>query len=89
MGVGVLGLQPPFFFASEPREILLAIDGYEIQKRESFYLQQTALTNAIGLRFTKGYKVINPFEDEKTKQQKTVSKEEKENTLDFLKQKFE
>lgn len=78
----------PFFYSLEPREVLLAIEGYEIRKKESFFLNQTAMSNAIGLHFGKGFKPHNPFDLEE-KKQKTVTIEEKETTLEFLKERFE
>lgn len=82
-----MGLEPISFFDISIREAKLIINGYIRKQKDTFYLQQTAAYNAFGsIMVGKKFKPINPFKEDNTP--KVSSKEEKENTLNYLKDKF-
>lgn len=89
MAVGVLGMAPTAFFELTPTQVKLAIEGYEGNQKYNFYLQQTALVNAIGSFFGgKRFKATDPFEPQETASVKPSTVEEKVETLAYLKDKF-
>lgn len=88
MAVGAIGFSPDCFYSSQPREVLLAIEGFTENKKRDFYLTQTATTNAVGIFFGgKKFEVTNPFED-KVEKIKEVTIESKARTFDYLQNKF-
>lgn len=77
------------FYMSEPREIELGLEGYRLQQEQEFHLQQIATSNAIGMYFQKGFKPDNPFKRKENKSGvSTSTKEEREETLSYLIEKF-
>ena len=86
--VGVLGFSPTAFYQSEPREIVLALEGYKEAQKENFLLSQTAMINAIGAFFGgKSFKRVNPFKE--IEQSKEITLEEKEAVFEHLENRFE
>ena len=81
--VGMVGISITDFYSSEPREINLALEGYQQNKEETFRLNQYAFFNAIGMAKKKGFKPVNPFEKRDIKSAQS-SKEDKATTLDYL-----
>lgn len=89
VAVGVLSMAPSAFFELSPADVQLAIEGYESNQKYGFYLQQTALVNAIGGFFGgKRFKATDPFEQATTASVKPSTVEEKVETLTYLKDKF-
>lgn len=88
IAVGAIGFSPDCFYSSQPREVLLAIEGFTDNKKRDFFLTQTATINAVGVFFGgKSFKVNNPFED-KIKKEIEVTAESKAETFDYLHNKF-
>lgn len=86
--VGVLRFNPTAFYQSEPREIILALEGYKEAQKENFLLSQTAMTNAIGAFFGgKRFKRLDPFKE--VEQTKETTLEEKEAVFEHLENRFE
>lgn len=89
VAVGVLGMAPSAFFELSPSHVQLAIEGYNSDKQYSFYLQQTAMVNAIGSFFGgKKFKATIPFKSEQEAKAKPSTVEEKAETLTYLKDRF-
>lgn len=87
--IGMAGISVADFYNSEPREILIILEGYRHKQEREFQLMQIAVTNAIGLGFKKGFKPQNPFKEANTESKSVKSsKEEKEGTLNYLFNKF-
>lgn len=87
--VGMVGISIADFYACEPREIIIILEGYTLKLEQDFQLRQLAVSNAIGIGFKKGYKAVNPFEKQKAVAKSAISsKEEKDETLNFLFNKF-
>lgn len=77
------------FYNCSPYDVQLAIEGFNEHAEYNFYLQQTAVSNAIGSWFgKKGFKPVNPFEKEKEPGVKPSTVEQKEETLTYLENKF-
>lgn len=88
LAIGILHMSVADFFISEVREIILAIDGYNAKTEKEFALNQMAVSNAIGIWFgSKSFKPKNPFQVDKPKTGK-ISKDEKEETKQFLLDRF-
>lgn len=88
IAVGNLGFTPTAFYSSSPYEIGLAIEGFNNNKKEDFYLSQTMMTNSIGIFFGgKKFKPVDPFIKEKVHE--VVTLESKSETFEYLQNKFE
>jgi hypothetical protein len=88
IAVGNLGFTPAAFYSSSPYEIEMAIEGFNSNKKENFYLLQTMMTNSIGKFFGgKKFKPTDPFETKK-KQVARVTPEYKTATFEYLQNKF-
>lgn len=86
--MGVLNFSPAAFYQSEPREVILALEGYKEAQKENFLLSQTAMRNAIGAFFGgKRFKGIDPFKE--VKEVKYITLEEKEAVFEHLENRFE
>lgn len=82
-------MAPAAFFELSPTQVQLAIEGYNSNTQYSFYLQQTAMVNAIGSFFGgKKFKSTDPFKEEETAKMKPSTVEEKAETLTYLKDRF-
>lgn len=89
MAVGAIGLSPNCFYTSEIREVLLAIEGYKKGREDEFVANQTAVINAIGVFFGgKQFKPTNPFESVEDNSVGETTIEDKNETMDYLQDKF-
>lgn len=81
-------MSPASFYGLTIREAGLILKGYESEKKEQYYISLYSNFNAIGMALGgKGFKPINPFEIEEEKPRETSIKE-REDTLNYLKEKF-
>ncbi|NMA48671.1 MAG: hypothetical protein GX947_02700 [Tissierellia bacterium] len=88
IAVGNLGFTPAAFYSSSPYEIGMAIEGFNNNKKENFYLSQTMMINSIGVFFGgKKFKPVDPFIKEKVHE--VVTLESKSETFEYLRNKFE
>lgn len=90
VAVGTVGYSSTAFFSSSPREVELAIEGYNDSQKHNFYLSEVAMKNAIG-QFLGGkkFKPVNPFATEEEKKKKVfTSAEAKETEFNYLLDKF-
>ena len=80
--------QPPLsFYELSIREVALAIEGHNQAIERDYHLNLLAMYNAQGMiNIGKKFKVIDPFEN-KGKSKKKPTKEERDETLAFSKQK--
>lgn len=83
--VGIANMSIADFYLSEPREIHLVLEGYEIKQEQEFKLTQIAIYNGTNAG-RKGFKEIKPFDKKVVTAIST--KEKKEDTLRFLSEKF-
>ena len=78
---------PLSFYELSIREVALAIEGYNQAIERDYHLNLLAMYNAQGMiNIGKKFKVIDPFEN-KGKSKKKPTKEERDETLAFIKQK--
>lgn len=87
--VGIVGMSIADFYLSEPRQINIILEGYEIKQEQEYKLNQIAIYNGTNAG-RKGFKEIKPF-DKKAETHAVsakTTKEMKENTLHFLSEKF-
>lgn len=81
-------MSPTSFYLLTIREASLVLEGYENEKKEQYQIALYSNFNAIGMALGgKGFKPINPFEIEEKKPRATSIKE-REDTLNYLKEKF-
>ena len=78
---------PLSFYELSIREVALAIKGHNQAIERDYHLNLLAMYNAQGMiNIGKKFKVIDPFEN-KGKSKKKPTKEERDETLAFIKQK--
>ena len=78
---------PLSFYELSIREVALAIEGHNQAIERDYHLNLLAMFNAQGMiNIGKKLKVIDPFEN-KGKSKKKPTKEERDETLAFIKQK--
>ena len=78
---------PLSFYELSIREVALAIEGQNQAIERDYHLNLWAMYNAQGMiSIGKKFKVIDPFEN-KGKSKKKPTKEERDETLAFIKQK--
>ena len=78
---------PLSFYELSIREVALAIEGHNQAIERDFHLNLLAMYNAQGMiNIGQKFKVIDPFEN-KGKSKKKPTKEERDETLAFIKQK--
>lgn len=71
-------------FDLEPREVVLVLEKASNRLEFDHYSNFSAIKNAIGLAFSKGYKYENIFEKTKTQSKKEISEEEKEDLINYF-----
>jgi hypothetical protein len=80
---------PPFsFYQLTIQEALLFIEGFRQQEEWQYNLDLTAHYNANGYFNVKKFKPLEPFKEQAPEANKKVSKEEYNNTLNHLKDRF-
>ena len=81
-------MSPTSFYMLTIREANLVLEGYEQEKKNQYYLDLYSNYNAIGMAIGgKDFKPLDPFKFEEVRPRKT-SIQEREETLDYLKEKF-
>lgn len=93
VAVGQANYPPAAFYHSEPREVKLAIDGHRQKIKDTFQLNQIAMSNSIGLFFGgKKFKATDPFdksEQDKESKKGYISPEDKEEQIKYFRKRFE
>lgn len=81
-------ISPTSFYELTIREASLVLEGYENEKKEQYHIALYSNFNAIGMALGgKEFKPLDPFNVNEVKPRKT-SKKEREETLEYLKEKF-
>lgn len=81
-------MSPASFYSLTIREASLVLEGYESEKKEQYYISLYSNYNAIGMALGgKEFKSLDPFDVKEEKPRETSIKE-REDTLNYLKEKF-
>lgn len=82
--MGIYNIPLASIYELEPRELVLVMEkSYERMKFDHIS-QFTAIKNALGLSFSKGYKYEDLFSETKKQRKKEVSEEEKESLMNYF-----